>query len=522
MFESYKETVSILKTKFSNYGDLTKARTWLDTNIDRVRILFENYTLRDFIFEPFNRVFDSPAKKIDSTIYSVITQVAIINMVLAGLPGKLGVGVWVSIALEAWMAFSIAKYVGINIKSVSDIWKYFGVLAASVGVILYGFRAALGLFFSIFSVIPGVNPLIFAELVVTNLVGILFWIGFQEASRSGEFNIPKKSLVDAYSHTKNLVKHQYSILKNTLSLDNIKLVGQRLVTYLKGDFPVDTRIINGELFSTVAMAYLISGQFDKLQGPLGEVFIDAIRFRWSSQFNENTSIEEIAERFREYDADQLEGVISTIRGKMFEIMVTEQENRDGDQWSAKMHTDETFPGSDIIFTNDDTGEQIDVSLKAVAENNSQIVEHALVRYPDIPIMTTDEIAALYGDDERVFGSSFLHEDMDTITKERFEELISSIQPISAQQVVIGGVTMGMMSALWPFVMAYLRKKVTYEQLKDVFQHVLGESGVMLVSRLSYATIFGPLFAWYLLARGVKGLVVMAESNVVRHIEFKKI
>lgn len=522
MFESYKETVSTLKTKFSNYADLTKARTWLDTNIDRVRILFENYTLRDFIFEPFNRVFDSPAKKIDSTIYSVITQVAIINMVLAGLPGKLGVGVWVSIALEAWMAFSIAKYVGINIKSVSDIWKYFGVLAASVGLILYGFRAALGLFFSIFSVVPGVNPLIFAELVVTNLVGILFWIGFQEASRSGEFNIPKKLLVDAYSLTKNLVNHQYSILKNTLSLDNIKLVGQRLVTYLKGDFPVDTQTINGEIFPTAAMAYLISGQFDKLQGPLGEVFIDAIRFRWSSQFNENTSIEEISERFREYDADQLEGVISTIKGKMFEIMVTDQENRDGDQWSAKMHTDETFPGSDIIFTNDDTGEQIDVSLKAVAESNSQIIEHTLIRYPDIPIMTTDEISALYGDDERVFGSSFLHEDIDIITKERFQELISTIQPISAQQVVVGGVTMGMMSALWPFVMAYLRKKITREQLKDVFQHALGESGVMLVSRLSYATIFGPLFAWYLLARGVKGLVVMAESNIVRHIEFKKI
>ena len=519
MFETYTETVNTFKNKFSSYADLGKARAWLELNISRVKLLFENYTIRDFIFEPFKKVFETSPEKIDSNVYSVITQVAIINMVLAGLPGKLGVGVWVSIALEAWMAFSIAKHVGINIKNVSDVWKYFGMLAASVGIILYGFRAALGLFFSMFSIIPGVNPLIFAELVVTNLVGILFWIGFQEAARSGEFTIPKKLLVDVFSLTKGLVKHQYSIVKSSLSLGNIKLVGRRLEAYLKGDFPVDRRIINGEIFSTAAMAYLIAGHYDKLQGPLGEVFIEAIRLRWSSQFTADTSVEEIAERFREYDAEQLDGVINTIKGKMFEIMVTDQENLDGDNWSAKMHTDETFPGSDIIFINDDTGEQVEVSLKAVAEGNNQIIEHALVRYPDIPIMTTDEVAALYNDDERVFGSSFLHEDLENVTRERFDELVSTIQPISAQQVVIGGVTMGMLSALWPFVMAYLRKKITQDQLKQVFEHVLGESGVMLVSRLSYATIFGPLFAWDLLARGVKGLVVMAEPKETYYLEY---
>ena len=35
---------------------------------------------------------------------------------------------------------------------------------------------------------------------------------------------------------------------------------------------------------------------------------------------------------------------------------------------------------------------------------------------------------------------------------------------------------------------------------------------MLVSRISYATIFGPLFAWYLLARGVKGMVKIVEPE----------
>ena len=328
-------------------------------------------------------------------------------------------------------------------------------------------------------------------------------------------------LKDIFSLTKGLAKHQYAILKNIFTLDNVKLVGQRIVTYLKGDFPVDSRLINGETFSTAAMAYLISGHYEKLHGPLGETFIEAIRLRWSSQIQPDDSVADIAEHFRDYDTDQLEGVINTIKGKMFELMAVENENQDGDIWFAKMHTDESFPGSDIVFTNGETGEMIEISLKAAAQENDQIIEHALSRYPDIPIMTTDEMAELYEGDDRVFGSSILHEDLDNITNERLDELLQDITPLNAHEVVVGGVTMGMMSALWPFTMAYLRKKITREQLTTVFEHVLGESGVQLVSRISYATLFGPLFAWYMLARGVKGIMVMVEPKSVRYVEFVK-
>jgi hypothetical protein len=197
------------------------------------------------------------------------------------------------------------------------------------------------------------------------------------------------------------------------------------------------------------MGYLLSGHYEKLHGLLGDIFIDAIRLRWSSRFNQDTSIEEIANSFRAYDSDRIEGVTNTIKGKMFEIMITEQENLDGDAWLAKMHTDETFPGSDIVFSNTETGERLEVSLKAVAADNQEIIEHALARYPDIPIMTTDEMAACYPKDERVFGSGFSHEDLDGITNERFEELVEKIKPVDAQHVAVGGVTISMMAARWP-------------------------------------------------------------------------
>jgi hypothetical protein len=518
---SLKEFLEFLKEKLQGYSNPKEARDWLNNNLSRVKALFENYTLSDFIFEPFKEVFDTPAKTIDKDIYSVITKVAIINAVLAGLPGKMGVGVYVVMAMEGWMAFCIAKHVELPVKKPSDIWKYFGLLAASAGFILYGFRTILGFAFSLFSVVPGINPLILAEILVTDLVGVLFWIGFIEAKETGSFIIPKRMILKAGTTTRGLFKHQLNILKNVLSPKNIKTVAERIWGYFKGEFPVDMKTINGETFATGAMAYLMAGQYEKLEGPLGDTFLEAIRLRWSAQFSPDATVEDIATRFREYDTDQLEGAINTIKGKMFEIMVTKQENLDGDQWQARMHTDESFPGSDIVFTNEETSEQIEVSLKAVSQDNTEIIERALVKYPDKPIMTTDEVAELYQDNNMVFGSGLQNEELHDITEKNIDELLAGIKPLDEHQVVIGGVVVGTVAALWPFVVAYLRGRISKNKLEKVFEQTLGKSGVALASRLSYAIVFGPLFAWYLLARGVKGIVTMAEPESTVYFEFMR-
>jgi len=518
---SLDELWVFIKEKVQGYSDTKEAQDWFNNNWSRVKALFDNYTLRDFIFEPFKAVFDTPAKTIDKNIYSVITQVAIINAVLTGLPGKMGVGVYVVMALEGWMAFCIATHVGILVRNPSDIWKYFGLLATSAGIIFYGFRTLLGFAFSVFSIIPGINPLILAEIFVTDFVGVLFWIGFIEAKATGSFLVPKRMILKAWITTRRLFRHQIDILKNVLSPKNIKTVAERISIYLKGEFPFDMRSVNGEAFATGAMAYLIAGHYEKLEGPLGDSFLQAIRLRWSAQFSPDATVEEIAARFREYDTDQLEGVINTIKGKMFEIMVTKQENLDGDQWQARMHTDESFPGSDIVFTNEETSEQIEISLKAVSQDNTEIIESALAKYPDLPIMTTDEAAALYQDHNMVFGSGLQNEELHDITEKNIDALLAEIKPMNEYQVVIGGVVVGTVAALWPFVIAYLRDRISKNKLEKVFEHTLGKSGIALASRLSYAIVFGPLFAWYLLARGVKGIVTMAEPESTIRLEFMR-
>ena len=146
-------------------------------------------------------------------------------------------------------------------------------MATSAGIILYSFRTILGFAFSLFSVVPGINPLILAEFFVTDFVGVLFWIGFIEAKATGSFLVPKRMILKAWITTRRLFKHQINILKNVLSPKNIKTVAERISIYLKGEFRFDMRSINGETFATGAMAYLIAGHYEKLEGPLGDSFL---------------------------------------------------------------------------------------------------------------------------------------------------------------------------------------------------------------------------------------------------------
>jgi len=59
---------------------------------------------------------------------------------------------------------------------------------------------------------------------------------------------------------------------------------------------------------------------------------------------------------------------------------------------------------------------------------------------------------------------------------------------------------------------YLRGRISDEQLGAAFTKVLGDAGVALAARVSYAVVLGPVFAWYLLARGVMGLTQAATEG----------
>lgn len=502
MEENFKST---FKDKFNSYKNTKNAKEWLNKNLFRVKSVFENISLRDYIFEPFKDVFKTQGSSKEADIKSVITIVAVSNMVLAGLPGKMLGGVAVSMALEAWMAFVIAKSIGIKIESVKDIWKYFGALAGISLIIFEGFRQLLGLAFSLFSIIPFLNPMILAELFVTDLVGIIFWFGFEELKTKGSFNVPLKSVKSIFSKAKAIFKYQVRIIKNTLNKDTLKLVGKRLWAWLNGDIIKDYREINGELFHFAAMIHLIKGEFNELSGPIGEIFIKSIKRGYSTKLGD-ASLEEMSDFFSNRTPDQLKRDINLVKGEMYEHLIEHYENADGDEWIAKLHSDRNDDsGSDVIFTNTETGEQLGYQLKTTI-SKAHIDTH-FKKYPDTPVITTSEMEEYFGDNPLV-DFSLSDGEMQNVTAENFKDLIDKLEPLD---VAASGATAKALGMLWPFTMAYIRKKISKEQLEEAYVKVLGESGKTLVSRLAWAIVLGPVFAWYLLSRSVIFIVRGAES-----------
>ncbi|MGV0005161.1 MAG: hypothetical protein ACNYPG_00760 [Candidatus Porifericomitaceae bacterium WSBS_2022_MAG_OTU9] len=496
--------IGILKEKLRNYKNAKDFSKWLDENYERIE-LFIREKAPSVIFKGVDNAQAWKSSLINKDMYRVITTVAVINACLASLPGKMGVGVFVSMGLEAVMAITIARSVGVEIKKPSDIFSYFALLAGVSVVILFGFVHILRAVFSIASSVPG-NPLVMAEIVATNAIGVMFIIGFREVKEGRSFTVPFRLCKSIGSEVMALTRFQWEALKQILSPSNIKRIYKEFMEFIEGDGLPEPRQARGDIFAHLAMLHLVNGSHAQLEGPMAGVFIQAIRQRWSAQFDETSSLEDMATKFREYDADALQGATNTIKGKMFEILATNAENEDGDDWTAKMHADESFPGSDIIFSNPETGEKIDVSLKAASIENKDLIENALLKYPDIPVMTTDEMASLYGEDGRVFGSGFSHEQLQDITTANVQELISKIEPISATEVVFNGQAIGTIALLWPFTMAYLRKRITKEQYSDAAIATLGQGGQKLAAKVIAGSVLGPIYIWYLLGAGLNSLV----------------
>ncbi len=506
----------------SSQAALDAAREWFEDNVERLNQLAGNEHLRRYIFEPFNELLDSFGETTEGQVKATITQVALANAVLAGLPGKLGVGVAVSMGLEAWMAYRIASHVGLRIEKPGDIFKYFGIAVGVVGFILFGFVHLLRGFFSLLSALPvDIPATVGAELLATNFFGVLVWLVFEAVQRGSALDkrLLVRLLPEAFGKTRTLFTYQGQALKQTLSLDNIRLVGGRLREFLFGQKSIPTPARRrGEIFVSAAVAALLQGRVDELDGPLGEVFLQAVRDRWAD-LGPDASPGEIAEFMQRqaYSHEQLDGVVNVIKGKMFEHLVAVYENVDGDEWAARLHDDESFPGSDVTLTNLVSGQEIEVSLKATAD--PALIENALVRYPDIPIVTTSEMADRFADDDRVSPSDWSNEELDRIARENLDSLAAEaadrFDAVAGLAVGTGGLRVVL---LWPIIASYLRGQSDYAALKSRLRAELGDAGMVLARRLALGAALGPVYVWYLLARGVMELtptVCEDESRVLR-------
>ena len=498
-----------------NESSQDKAKKWFEEHFEQLQELGKNKTLQGVIFGPFDSLLNSFGNTTEEQVKRTITQVAIANGVLAGLPGKLGVGVFICIALEMWMAYRIASHIGIKIKTPTDIYKYVVVVFAIATTVIYVFIHVLRAVFALLSIFPVVPLTFMAEFITTNIFGVLFWLAFKSVSDGERFGVRmlKKLLPEATNTTIALIKYQWRVLKKVVNRENLKKSGQRLWIFLRGEYPaVEAKRRRGEILASASLAYLLQNKTEAFDGPLGEIFLQSIRDRWSDVGSDATT-EQIAEfmQAKNYTGEELEGVIRVIKGKMFEHLVAKHENADGDEWTARLHTDESFPGSDIVLTNTETGQEVELSLKAT--DNPRLIEEALLRYPDFPILTVNELTEDYVNDSMVNTSEWSNEELEQITRGNWNNLMQETTDRWDTTVNVAESSVCVrLALLWPTVAGFLRGKLSRNDLEGCLREELGDAGVVLAKRIALSAVLGPIYVWYLLARGIVELTPNLEKS----------
>jgi len=105
---------------------------------------------------------------------------------------------------------------------------------------------------------------------------------------------------------------------------------------------------------------------------------------------EGKSLDEISDYLQGLDEDQLLGLNNNVKGILHEIQFVEIENNDGDNITASLFTDTNHKDTDVILTNNDTGEIFEVQLKAT--DSTSYVNDWINSHENGEILITEELA----------------------------------------------------------------------------------------------------------------------------------
>ena len=164
----------------------------------------------------------------------------------------------------------------------------------------------------------------------------------------------------------------------------------------------DAAILGGELVGS----YLLS------DAPVPE---DVLR-AYSMAFPEAARHYSFAEALESFKApDQLQGFVSAVKGKLFELQYVDHLNSGAlpDGFTAHLAESSVTPGWDIKILDPDG--HVASLLQAKATESASYVKEALLRYPEVDVVTTSEVHAqlvMQGAGARVSDSGFLEHHLD--------------------------------------------------------------------------------------------------------------
>ncbi|QFY88500.1 hypothetical protein D5125_02835 [Magnetovirga frankeli] len=116
--------------------------------------------------------------------------------------------------------------------------------------------------------------------------------------------------------------------------------------------------------------------------------------RRSSEEFRFASVDEMGARLAEYNGDQIDGLVSNVKGIAFEMEFVELENGDGDSIYASLYPETNHPGYDVQMFDEASGLQWPLQLKAT--DDLSYVNDWIETHPDGEIIVTDELADKLG------------------------------------------------------------------------------------------------------------------------------
>ena len=154
-------------------------------------------------------------KKDEEQVFKFILGCSIVTGCLVGIPGDIGVGLFVAQAVEFAMAVQIARLVGLDFSE-DGVVKLLGAAGITTAAILIFFEKVLQVIFKFIAQLPIVAPASFVSTSVTTMfLGMFCYLSFSEIKNSGKKSLGVLSIMRI---SKNAYKFTYKISKSMMNL----------------------------------------------------------------------------------------------------------------------------------------------------------------------------------------------------------------------------------------------------------------------------------------------------------------
>lgn len=462
----------------------------------------------------------------EEAAFNYIIMCSIFNAIFVGLPGTIGWGVAVSMAVEFVMAVQIAYMTGliekVSIFNFKELRKKLFSLLVAVGFttvsVLYLFKKGLDLVFNVFSqlVITGFATAT-SVFITTVFYGLFIFLAFSELKKLEKEKLSYKSIVRITGNTtKYTTKICWSLSKMIFKVPKMLMQIKKNVTDAFNVHNETKKTIRGDLFHVTALAYLLQNKEAAFNGPFGKLWLEAVKFSHPNQLGENATFQDVTEHLSSYEPEQYPKVLQNIKAKFFELAETHYENNDGDEFSTKLIKEQNNPGFDAINENELTGQKLLFNFKFT--DDLDYIENHLQKYPDIPVIVPADIYEKLKDNPLVVSGdiqsgNFEEEEITKINKDNFENILKSNEDL----MIVGGVAVGgttLAIRLLPFLYAYFRLRISKEQLHKAVTIFFPEVTALTLNRIAMLTLIGPVYGFFMLANlGLKTSTSIFKDDV---------